>query len=70
MDQIKKYAFDEIKWIVERDNLLGYTNFNEEFKTHTDARNFQLGAVIRHNEKSIAFYCSKLTGDHKRYTVT
>ena len=64
MDQIKKYAFDEIKWIVERDNLLGYTNFNEEFKTHTDARNFQLGAVISNKEKPIGLYSRKITGAH------
>ena len=43
-----QYAFVEIKRIAARDTLLTYTNVNEEFKMHTNARNFQLGAFIRH----------------------
>ena len=33
------------------DNLLSYTDFNEEYKIHTDARYLQLGAVIIMVEK-------------------
>ena len=35
--QVKKYAFNKIKWIVARDNLLTHPDFNETFKIHTDA---------------------------------
>ena len=35
-------ALEEIKRIVTRDTLLPYPDFNEEFKTHTDARNIQI----------------------------
>ena len=40
-------AFDKIKRVLARNTLLSYTDFNEEFKIHTNAGDFQLGAVIR-----------------------
>ena len=52
------------------DNLLAYTDFNEEFKIHTNARGFQLGAVIIHKVKTLDFYGRKLTDPQIRYTVT
>ena len=54
--KIKQDAFDEIKRIVARDTLSAYSDFNEEFKSHTDASNFQFGAVINQKGKPIAFY--------------
>ena len=45
--KIEQDDFDEIKRIVERKTLLTFPGFNEEFKIHTDASDFQLGAVIR-----------------------
>ena len=50
--------------------LLTYPDFNEEFKIRTNARKFQLGAVIIQNGKPIDFYSLKLTDSQKRYTVT
>ena len=51
--QVEQDAFDEIMWIVARDNLLTYPDFNETFKIRADASAFQLGAVISH---SLSFY--------------
>ena len=68
--KIKQDTFDEIKRIVARDTLLAYPDFNKTFKIYTDARNFQLGVVISHNGKPIAFYIRKITGDQKIYKVT
>ena len=48
--KITQYTFDEIKRIVARDTLLNYPYYNEEFKTHTNAITFQLGAVIVQKE--------------------
>ena len=56
-------AFNEIKRIVAHDNLLTCPDFNETFKIHTNASKFQLGAVISHKGKLIAFYSGKLTDD-------
>ena len=60
--KIEQDDFDEIKRIVDLNTLLTYPNFNEIFKIHTDASDFQLGAVISRKVKPIAFYSRKLTG--------
>ena len=44
--KVELNAFDKIKWIVDRDTLSTYPDFNETFKIHKDASAFQLGAVI------------------------
>ena len=68
--QVEKYAFDEIKRIVARDNLSTYPDFNETFKIYTNASAFQLGVVISQKFKPITLYSRKLTGAQQRYTVT
>ena len=45
-------------------------DFNEEFKIHIDARNFQLGSIFSQKGRPNTFYGIKLTGALKRYTVT
>ena len=55
---------------MDRDTLLIYPYFNENFKIYTDAGALQLGAVISQKVKPIAFNSIKLTGAQKRYTVT
>ena len=54
---------------MSRDTLLDYPDFNEEFKIHTNASDFQLGAVIIQKCKSIYSYNIKLTYVQKIYTV-
>ena len=44
--KIKQDDFKKIKRIVARDTLSTYSDFNEEFKIHTNAIKLQLGAVI------------------------
>ena len=61
--------FKEINQIVALNNLLAYQYFNEEFKIHTNAREFQLGAFISQNGKPIYFYSRKLTDAQKSYAV-
>ena len=53
-----------------RNTLLTYLYFNETFKIHTDASEFQLWAFIIQKGKPIYFYDIKLTDAQKRYTVT
>ena len=45
-------------------------DFPEKFKIHTDASDFQLGAVISPKGKQISSYIRKLTYAHKSYRVT
>ena len=67
---VKKDTFDKIKRIVACNTLLTYPDFNETFKIHTNASAFQLGAVISHKGKPIAFYSRRLTYTQQWYTVT
>ena len=67
--KVEQDAFDKIKRILARNNLLTYPDFNETFKIHIDARAFQLGAVTRQKGKPIHLYSRELTDDQKRYTV-
>ena len=53
-----------------RETLLTYPDFNENFKIHTNASDFKLGAVIHPKGKPIAFYIRKRTEYQQRYTVT
>ena len=53
MDRRWKKEFDEIKWIVTREVLLIYPDFNERFYIHMDASQFKLGAVIIQDEKKL-----------------
>ena len=53
-----------------RDVLLAYPYFNEYFKIHANARNFQLVTVIIRNGKPIDLYSRKLTDAQMIYTAT
>ena len=67
---VEQKAFDDIKRAIAQDILLVYLYFNKSFDTHTEASNYQLGAVISQNGKPIDFCSYKLTGLKTRYTVT
>ena len=63
-------AFELIKRLVSQEILLAYPNFNELFEIHTDASDYQLGAVISQQGKPIAFYSRKLSPAQRNYTTT
>jgi len=63
-------AFERIKKVISHEVLLAYPNFNEPFTIHTDASDYQLGAVIAQNNQPIAYYSRKLTPAQRRYTTT
>ena len=52
-DKAEQEALKEIKRNVAFDILLACTDFNKEFKIHTNARDFQLKAVIIQDGKPI-----------------
>ena len=63
-------AFDTIRYLVSRETLLSYPNFNEPFEIHTDASKLQLGSAISQKGKPIAFYSRKLNPAQVNYTTT
>jgi hypothetical protein len=62
-------AFDNIKKIICREVMLTFPNFSKPFYIYTDAIDKQLGDVITHDEKPIAFYSRKLKSSQQRYTT-
>ena len=63
-------AFTKMKQLIAKETLLAYPDFNKKFTIHTDASDFQLGAVIMQEGKPLAFYSRKLTTAQTNYTTT
>jgi hypothetical protein len=49
--------------------MLIFPDFNKGFEIHMDISDYQLGSVIRQDQKPIAFYSKKLTATQRNYTV-
>ena len=63
-------AFNTMKRVISKDTLLQYPDFNKKIEIHTDASDYQLGAVISQENKPIAFFSRKLTTAQQNMTVT
>ena len=50
--------------------MLTYPNWSKPFDIHTDASDYQLGAVISQEGKPIAFFSRKLNSAQNNYTTT
>ena len=53
-------AFDTMKKVIARDTILAFPDFTQPFHIYTDASDYQMGAVIVQNNRSIAFYLKSL----------
>ena len=56
---VKKKSFEVIKGLFAHKNVIEYPNFNECFDIHTNARDYELGAVIIQAGKSTPSYSHK-----------
>ena len=63
-------AFQEIKRLVSQETILAYPDWNKPFEIHSDASDYQLGAVLSQDGKPLSFFSRKLTAPQKNYTVT
>ena len=63
-------AFQEVKQMVSKSAILTYPDWSKSFDIHTDASDFQLGAVISQEGKLVAFFSRKLNSAQKNYTTT
>jgi hypothetical protein len=67
---VEENAFRTIIRIMGREVLLVYPDFEKPFEIHTDASDYQMGAVLHQEGKPIAFYSKKLNNQQKKYTTT
>ena len=59
-----------MKKVMAKETILNYLDFNKFFDIHTDASDWQLGAVISQEGKPLAFYPRKLSSAQRNYTTT
>ena len=50
--------------------MLAYPTYGELFEIYTDASSLQLGAVITHRGRPLAFFSRKLSDTQRKYSVT
>jgi RNase H-like domain found in reverse transcriptase len=66
---VHKEAYKEVKWVISKETLLSFPDFNKPFHVYTNASNYQLGNVIMQDDKPLAFYSHRLNPAQKRYTT-
>lgn len=62
-------AFQEIKKEVSKEVMLSFPDYTKSFELFTDASDYQLGAVLKQDDKTLAFFSKKLNSAQKRYGV-
>eukprot|EP00804_Cyclotella_cryptica_P005789 CCRYP_000098-RA/>CCRYP_000098-RA protein AED:0.35 eAED:0.59 QI:0/0/0/1/1/1/2/0/492 len=69
-DDIHQQAFDTVKATIARDVTLAYPDYSQGFEIYTDSFKYQLGAVITHNNRPLAFFSRKLSQAQQTDSVT
>lgn len=63
-------AFQDIKKLVAQETILAYPDWSKPFEVHSDASDYQLGAILSQDGKPLSFFSRKLTAPQKNYTTT
>jgi hypothetical protein len=67
MDDDMQKAFDKMRLLVAANALAAYPDHNKRFDVYTDASDFQLGACITQEVRSVAYFWQKLTKSQQNY---
>jgi Reverse transcriptase (RNA-dependent DNA polymerase)/RNase H-like domain found in reverse transcriptase len=57
---VHQEAYNEVKWVISKETLLSFPDFDKPFHVYTDASKYQLGSIIMQDDKPLAFYSRKL----------
>ena len=60
-------AFEEIKRVIAKETILAFPDFTKPFHLHTDASDYQLGAVVMQDNRPLAFYSRKMNNAQRKY---
>ena len=63
-------AFEDTEKAIDKETILNYPNFNEEFEIHKYGSDRQLGAVISQNGELLVVYSRKLSNTQRNWTTT
>jgi hypothetical protein len=62
-------SFKEMKKVVSKEVMLSFPEYTKRFQLYTDASNYQLGAVLKQDDKTLAFFSKKLNAAQRNYGV-
>jgi hypothetical protein len=69
-NEVHKRAFNHLNATITKDVVLAHPDYSKVFEIYTDASSKQLGAVITHYNRPIAFFSWKLSYMQHKYSVT
>jgi hypothetical protein len=69
-DEVHQRAFNHVKANIARELVLANPVYSKVFEIYTNASSKQLGAVITHENRPIAFFSWKLSTTQHKYSLT
>ena len=62
-------SFREVKKVISEEVLLSFPDYTKKFELYTDASDYQLGAMLKQGNNTLAFFSKKLNAAQKNYGV-
>ena len=66
---VHQKAFEQMKSLISTDALLAYPDPTKPYDVESDASDYQLGGVIKQNNRPMAYFSRKLNSAQKNYTT-
>jgi RNase H-like domain found in reverse transcriptase len=68
-DDTHQKAFEKLKSVISTETMLIYPNHELPWQVETDASDYQLGAVLKQEQKIVAYFSRKLNPAQRNYTT-